>query len=208
MKCCENRINWYKGASDNRMQIKLYMTINKTEVLGPYKRYAIWVQGCNKRCTGCISPDAQALDGGYLVSVDDLAADILSVPDIEGITISGGEPFLQHDALCMLIDILRDSRDLGVIIYTGLLFGEIEPFPLTQKCDLVIDGEYIECLNDDKSLRGSSNQNVICVSGRYSDVIDECYGKLGRRVEFVQKNGGFDMIGIPSKSTTSTLFQK
>ena len=92
------------------------MTRKTTEVLGPYKRYAIWVQGCNKRCKGCIAPGAQPLSGGYSVSVEDLAADILSVSDIEGITISGGEPFLQQEALCELIALVRRKRDIGVIV--------------------------------------------------------------------------------------------
>lgn len=89
------------------MDIRLYMAHPRTQALGPFLRYAIWVQGCNKCCPGCISPDARPLDGGYAVEVEKLVHDILSQPDIEGITISGGEPFLQQVALCELIDAVR-----------------------------------------------------------------------------------------------------
>lgn len=189
------------------MQIRLYMTHLVTEALGPFKRYALWVQGCNKRCKGCISPDAQSLKGGTEIDVADLAAEILSVPEIEGITISGGEPFLQQEALATLVDLLRSKRDLGVIVYTGMLYSEIKEAPLAQRCDLIIDGEYIAELNDDMSLRGSSNQQVICVSDRYRNIVDAHYGCAGRKVEFVQKAETFNMIGIPSRSVATTLLR-
>ena len=182
------------------MQLILYMTHPTTEALGPFKRYAIWVQGCNKRCKGCISPDAQSLDGGIVVDVADLAAEILFVPDIEGITVSGGEPFLQQRALATLVDLLRDKRDMGVIVYTGILYEEIKETPLAQRCDLIIDGEYIEELNDDKSMRGSSNQKAICVTDRYQRFAEHHYGVSGRKVEFCIDSGSVNMVGIPSRS--------
>ena len=187
------------------MQLRLYMTTKSTEALGPYKRYAVWVQGCNKRCKGCISPGAQPLSGGYSISVEDLAADIFSVPDIEGITISGGEPFLQQEALCELVDLVRSKRDIGVIVYTGMLCSEIAHSALASRCDLIIDGEYIDELNDDKSLRGSSNQNIICVSDRYRALVAQYYGVQGRKMEFNFVNGSVQMIGIPSKNTTKWI---
>ena len=182
------------------MQLRLYMTAKTTEALGPYKRYAIWVQGCNKRCKGCISPGAQPLTGGYSISIEALATDILSIPDIEGITISGGEPFLQQEALCELIDLVRIKRDIGVITYTGMLYSEIRHSALANRCDLIIDGEYVEALNDDKSLRGSSNQQIIRLTERYYDCVDCCYGIPGRKVEFIPNGKVIQMVGIPSKN--------
>lgn len=181
------------------------MRHRKTNVLGPAQRYALWVQGCKKRCPGCISPDAQPIGGGYTVEVERLVHEILSQPNIEGITISGGEPFLQQDALCELIDAVRSQRDLGVIIYTGMNYEEVAELPLTSHCDLLIDGEYIEALNDDLSLRGSSNQHIICITDRYADTVEHYYGRPGRKVEFIIENGCISMIGIPSKSTKQML---
>ena len=187
------------------MNLMLYMTVYATEVLGPYKRYTLWVQGCNKRCKGCISPDAQPLDGGYSVDVEVIAAEILDQSEIEGITISGGEPFLQQTALCHLIDVVRDAKDLGVILYTGLTYEDVADTELARRCDLIIDGEYIEELNDDRSLRGSSNQRVICLTDRYKDVINQYYGLQGRKVEFIPKEDRIQMVGIPSKNLSSIL---
>ena len=181
------------------MTIRLYMTA-LTEVLGPGKRYAIWVQGCNRHCEGCIAPDTWELDGGYEVLVDELANEIINTPNIEGITLSGGEPFLQHEPLCELIRIVRSQRDVSVIVYTGYSHKEIANTRLASMADIIIDGEYIQEQNDDMSLRGSSNQNIICVTDRYRHIIDDFYGKEGRKIEVSFSNGEVKMIGIPNKS--------
>ena len=182
------------------MNIRLYMVVPQTEALGPGKRCAIWVQGCNKRCKGCIAPDAWNFDGGYEKDVAELAEEIINTPNIEGITISGGEPFLQQAALCDLIKLLQTQKDLSVIVYTGMLYEDIAETELASLCDIIIDGEYVEELNDNKSLRGSSNQRVIATSERYADVIGSLYSQNGRKVEMIVKDGTSCLVGIPSKS--------
>ena len=182
------------------MNLRLYMLAPCSEVLGPNKRFIVWVQGCNKRCKGCIAKDSWTLDGGELVAVDDVVQQILQQDDVEGITISGGEPFLQQDALCELISKVREQKDIGVIIYTGMKYSEIENLALTHFADIIIDGEYIEDLNDDKSLRGSSNQNIICLTKRYEKIVSQHYGVQGRKVELMLLNKENRLIGIPSKN--------
>lgn len=182
------------------MNLKLYMTSPSTEVLGPHKRYVLWVQGCNKRCKGCISPDSWDINGGYEQDIQELAEEIINTPGIEGITISGGEPFLQQTALYEMISKVREHKDVGVIIYTGMKYSEIENTALAHSADLIIDGEYVEELNDNKSLRGSSNQNVICLTKRYEKIVSQHYGIQGRKIELILLNGESRLIGIPSKN--------
>ena len=181
------------------MNLRLYMIAPCSEVLGPYKRFIVWVQGCKRRCKGCIAKDSWALDGGELVEVDTIVQQILRQENIEGITISGGEPFLQQDALCELISKVREHKDIGVIIYTGMKYNEIENTALAHSADLIIDGEYVEELNDNKSLRGSSNQNVLCLTERYENIVPEYYGRNSRKIELIIEDGVTKMIGIPSK---------
>ena len=181
------------------MNLRLYMIVPCSEVLGPNKRFILWVQGCQKRCKGCIAKDSWALDGGELVEVDAIVRQILRQENIEGITISGGEPFLQQDALCELIRKVREHKDVGVIIYTGMKYSEIENTALAHSADIIIDGEYVEELNDNKSLRGSSNQNVLCLTERYENIVSEYYGRNGRKIELILADGVTKMIGIPSK---------
>lgn len=187
------------------MTLNLYMKISSTEVLGPGKRFALWVQGCNRHCKGCVAPDAWSEENGTKIAVDELANEIINTPNIEGITISGGEPFLQQEPLCELIRIVRNQKDLGVIIYTGYSNKEIANTKLASMADIIIDGEYIQEQNDDMSLRGSSNQNVICVTDRYSSIIGEYYGKQGRKIEVQMEDGKPKMIGIPSKTIAKMI---
>lgn len=179
--------------------IRIYMIAPCSEALGPHKRFIVWVQGCHKRCKGCIAPDSWALDGGELMDVKVLADQIIMQKDIEGITISGGEPFLQQQALCSLISTVREQKYIGVIIYTGMNYSDIKDTDLAKMSDIIIDGEYREDLNDDKSLRGSSNQNIVCLTERYKDIVAEHYGVDGRKIELLFSNGKLQMIGIPNK---------
>jgi len=181
------------------------MTVASTQSLGPDNRFAIWVQGCLKRCPGCISKESQPLDGGYKAETADLAANIINTPDIEGITISGGEPFLQSEALVDLVNRVKTKKDMGVIVYTGNDFEEIEKNELTKLCDIVIDGAYIEELNDDLSLRGSSNQNVRFITKRYENLAKSLYGVKGRKIELHFKKGETTMVGIPDKNSLSAF---
>lgn len=178
--------------------LRLYQTACPVYTLGPFARYGIWVQGCQKRCPGCASPLAQPLDGGYEAALATLCERILCEPLIEGITISGGEPFLQSEALYLLVDGLRKRRDIGVIVYTGCSFEEIAKDPLTGLCDAIIDGNYIQELDDGRALRGSSNQRLACLTERYRHTIG--FGSFRRTTELLStKEGKLSLVGIPGK---------
>jgi anaerobic ribonucleoside-triphosphate reductase activating protein len=66
--------------------------------LGPGRRIGIWLQGCSIRCPGCISADTWAAAQGQTTTEAVVDAIILWLPDAEGITVSGGEPFDQPEA--------------------------------------------------------------------------------------------------------------
>lgn len=177
--------------------LRIFQTVDKVTTPGPYTRFGLWVQGCARNCPGCVSPEAQTFDGGYAKSVRELAEEILCIPDIEGITISGGEPFLQEAALCRLLAYVKERRDFGVILYTGYTFAEISSYALTRLCDSVIDGAYIRELDDGMSLRGSSNQRLVFVTDRYQDSLH--IGEFGRKMELLETGaGGLSMVGVPS----------
>ena len=177
--------------------------------LGPFKRFVIWTQGCRRRCPGCISPDSRPLDGGREIPIEEIARKILQ-HDQEGITISGGEPFLQATALCSLIDRLRGEKDTGVILYTGYTLEELRSpeapecsAELLERIDLLIDGPYIRELNDDASLRGSSNQRVLPLTDRYQCFLPLYGVPRGRETEVRVLPDGFFIAGIPSKAAAA-----
>ncbi len=171
--------------------------------LGPHKRYGLWVSGCNRNCPGCISPESHDMKKGTPFHTGVLAWDIIS-SETEGITISGGEPFLQAKALSELIRRVRRHKDVGVIIYTGFLYEQLlkdeDMQELLQLCDLVIDGPYVKELDDKKSLRGSSNQRVRPLTKRYEDYL-YMYGSEERQTQTVVKTAReIYNIGIPTDS--------
>lgn len=178
-----------------------------TEVLGPYKRFAVWVQGCSLGCIGCIASVTHDPKVGEIVDETLLAQQIVSHSDIEGITISGGEPFEQIEALYKLINAIKSMSKLGIIIYSGFSIEELRQKSkknnkiqlILEAIDILIDGRYIKHLNDGKSLRGSSNQKVHVLSQRYEGIVNNYYGLEGRKTEFILNDKELKMVGLPSK---------
>jgi anaerobic ribonucleoside-triphosphate reductase activating protein len=136
-----------------------------------------------------------------------LAEALLSVEGTEGVTISGGEPFLQAEALRRVLLAIKEKADYGVIVYTGFTLEELraendpERTLLLREIDLLIDGRYVAELDDGRPYRGSSNQRLHRLSGRYSDVFDAYYNAdHGRKVEINVGVGRTTLVGVPSKS--------
>jgi anaerobic ribonucleoside-triphosphate reductase activating protein len=140
--------------------------------LGPGKRIGIWTAGCHKNCKGCMSGYAKEFNKDLDRPVSSILEEIKSYIDkeqVDGITISGGEPFDQEDLEELLIGI--DSLGVcDVLVYTGYCLKELDKhFSLLKYIGVLIDGPYIEELNDNGALRGSSNQTVYIVDSRLKE---------------------------------------
>lgn len=130
--------------------------------LGPGRRIGIWLQGCSIRCPGCVSVDTWPAGRGIttVAQVKDVMEDWLAHAD--GVTISGGEPFDQPDALRSLLQMLRASTPVSILVYSGYSFERLKPW-LTSNPDL-IDGLMSEPFEasapQTRALRGSDNQRL------------------------------------------------
>lgn len=123
-------------------------------------RYVIFLQGCAHQCKGCQNPDTWDFNGGSDVNISYLANDILKRRHyLDGITLSGGDPFYQQDACVELLKLLPE--DMDVWIYTGFLYEEICDTELAKRANVIVDGPYIEELRCEGYLYGSSNQRII-----------------------------------------------
>ncbi|HOF86836.1 MAG TPA: 4Fe-4S single cluster domain-containing protein [Armatimonadota bacterium] len=145
------------------------------EGLGPGRRGILWVRGCGRRCPGCIAPEMW--EPGEALPIEPLARELLpQLAGVDGLTISGGEPFNQAAALCALIDRLREDVDVEVLVYTGFLLEELragggDAAALLDRLDLLIDGPFMESAPNTRRWRGSDNQRVHLLSpraGRYA----------------------------------------
>ena len=178
-----------------------------TKVLGPGLRYVIWLQGCKKNCIGCINPAGRPLDrNGYHISIEKLFSEICETPHLTGITVSGGEPFLQSEELSKLICLIKKKTQLDVMVYTGYTFVELQKRndeainTILSNIDILVDGEYIEEQNTNTLYRGSDNQVIHFISKKYLPFKDKIESAHNRSVEFICRDDGeLFIVGIPIK---------
>lgn len=177
----------------------------ETRVLGPGKRFVIWVQGCPFRCAQCVAPNWIPIETSRLISIDDLAQRILAIKDLEGITLSGGEPMVQAEGLAILIRRLRQIKpSLSAISFSGFTLEQLQRdsslntgvTELLNELDVLIDGLYRSDLNDNLGLRGSSNQRIHFLTSRYRDRKTE-FEQHPREIEIHVLEKEMLMVGIP-----------
>jgi len=182
----------------------------RSEVNGPGSRAVVWVQGCPIRCRGCFNEASWPFSPANLITVDELASRIISLPDIDGVTFSGGEPFAQSGPLALLGDRIKKSG-LTLVTYTGFMPDQLarklcpSHAHLLAITDLLIAGPYREDLACRDKYRGSSNQLVIPISGRIlPDPVSQ--GGCEGRIEFsITADGSITTSGFPEKPLVEQL---
>lgn len=161
--------------------LRISGTVKDSVVDGPGHRFVIFTQGCRMNCEGCNRPENLDPTKGKSVSIDTLFSEIEEVKDnIDGVTFSGGEPFLQAGALASLGRMIKDKLNLEIITYTGysieLISNEIQSnnldwMRLLTVTDFIVDGKYEKDKPSDKF--GSDNQRIIDINK--SDIKNEVY---------------------------------
>lgn len=155
------------------MNLKISSPIITDSIVdGPGLRMVVWTQGCIHNCKGCHNPQTHNLDSGYEISIQDIKEKIKSLKLQRGITLSGGEPFLQPKALT---EIAKEAKvnNLDVWAYTGFKFEQLldkknpyyfDNLNLLRQVDVLVDGKFVESKRDiSLKFRGSSNQRIIDV---------------------------------------------
>ena len=144
-------------------------TVQDSIVDGPGFRFVVFAQGCDLRCEGCHNPATWERGGGEDIPVDELVAEMLGNPLTDGLTLSGGEPFLQA-AECEKLAAAARKEGLNVWAYTGFSFEEIyakskvEPstLGLLRLLDVLVDGPFkLSQRTLSLKWRGSKNQRVL-----------------------------------------------
>jgi anaerobic ribonucleoside-triphosphate reductase activating protein len=116
-------------AYGEKLELTIHQFLPHTRTNGPGMRAAVWVQGCTLGCPGCFNPETHSPSGGEQVSVDALFDRIAALGDsIQGITLSGGEPFQQLPALTALLRRVREETALSIVVFTGFTLAELSRF--------------------------------------------------------------------------------
>ncbi|MBI5237493.1 MAG: radical SAM protein [Deltaproteobacteria bacterium] len=188
-----------------KVLLNLHAVIDSSRVNGPGERLVVFFQGCRRDCRGCFNPGTHPVEERILSTVEEIFLKHLP-STAEGMTISGGEPFLQHDGLYNLLKAARTSYGVSTIVYTGYTFEEVSSDPLLARClehtDVLIDGGYEEEKKETTLLaRGSTNQRFHFLTGRYA-MLD--FHMPGRAEVVIRKDGtvtgtGFSRMLFPGK---------
>lgn len=174
------------------------------KVLGPGNRIGIWFVGCHHRCKGCSNPELWKIDEKYFITiecVEKLIRKIAETNEIDGFTITGGDPMEQAGEISDLLKKIEDiSQD--VILYTGYQIGELKSkaqIKLLEKVSVLIDGKYKEELNNGSFLRGSSNQNIHILEEQYREKYEDYIKGNHNEIQNFMINNEVVSVGIHRK---------
>jgi anaerobic ribonucleoside-triphosphate reductase activating protein len=178
--------------------------------LGPGQRLGLWMQGCSIRCAGCISADTWA-SGRGVIALPELLQQISPwLDEAEGITISGGEPFDQPDALVALLAELRARSAADVLVYSGHCFEVIadQAGRMAGMIDALITDPYLVDAPQTLALRGSDNQRLHCLTplgeARFGALRNAPPAKAALDVMF-DDDGSVWLAGIPRRQDWERL---
>ena len=170
----------------------MYLPINNichSRINGPGNRLVIWVQGCKFNCKGCFNQETHPYSQEHLIDVIDLVKMINEDADIEGITISGGEPLDFPNQIQSLLTGIE--KRITTIIYSGYRFEDVysneDLLNVIKLADLSILGRY------DLSLPHPYLGKKFVLT---SDRIDINYFKPKHSVEYVINKDTITKTGI------------
>jgi len=193
--------------------VRLSRTHHPVTSLGHGTRAGVWVQGCTIGCAGCISQDTWPSTPDSAVPVETVLAWLAGLAGpLDGLTVSGGEPFQQPEALAALLGGARAYFGPGfdLLVYSGYSESKLRRDAARRAalalCDAVVAGPYVERLNVGQRWQGSSNQRLIPLTAlgrkRYGDVAED----PGRpRLQVGVERERIWAVGIPRRGDMARL---
>jgi len=154
------------------LPIRLAGVVRESIVDGPDLRFVVFVQGCPHDCPGCHNPETHDPDGGFQTSTAIIWREINKNPLVQGITFSGGEPFMWGHELAVIGRAAAEKK-LNIMTYTGYTYEQLlqmakidnSVHELLCVTNYLKDGPYVEEKRDlSLQFRGSSNQRIFDVT--------------------------------------------
>lgn len=174
---------------------RVHATLPRSVANGPGERFVVWTQGCSLGCSGCFNPETHG-EGGPVRAVAEVVAEVLATTGIDGVTVTGGEPLEQPEALAVFAREVAGAG-LGVVVLSGFSREEIEASPAMSAAvsdvDMVVAGRYNRRLHLGSGLRGSSNKTYWARSSRYQG---KDFEKLPEVEVFIDPEGTVTLTGM------------
>jgi anaerobic ribonucleoside-triphosphate reductase activating protein len=193
--------------------LNLASIVERTEAEGPGARFAVWAQGCRIGCADCCNPHLWSHEPAQTWRVSALLERIRAArvrhPDLEGVTLIGGEPFEQDTALAPLARALR-ADGLSVLAFTGHLLEELQErgSPLLTEVDLLVDGPYVQALRTTtRRWIGSTNQRLHFLSDAYQPD-DPRFAEPNTAEIRLNGEGEIQVVGFPFDSVREAFGPK
>jgi len=157
---------------DKKKKIRIADIIEESIVDGPGIRIAIFMQGCLHHCYKCHNQGTWDMNGGREISLEEIEDVFVRNSFTDGLTMTGGDPFYQIEALKDIVVLAKQKYKLDIIVYTGFTFEQLLDMAknddnvkeILNNVDTIIDGLFVNDLRDlTLRYRGSSNQRIIDV---------------------------------------------
>ena len=179
------------------MNVRLHAMEPASRANGPGLRAVIWFQGCTIGCPGCFNPETHGAAEGESADTEELFRRLASSGErIEGVSISGGEPFQQPEALLDLSERFS-SAALSVLVFSGYTLAAIRGLPIgpeiLRHLDVLIAGPYIESAHSGRGLLGSANQSIHFLTPRYAP---RDFQRTPLREVIIHRDGTVTLSGI------------
>ncbi len=149
--------------------MRIYGVVTDSIVDGPGYRTAVFAQGCPHHCPGCHNPESHDPNGGTEWTLEAVEAKFTGNPLLDGITLTGGEPF-QQPAACAELARRAHEKGLNVWTFSGYLYEQLlemaENDPavrlLLERTDVLVEGPFLLAERSLELLyKGSKNQRTI-----------------------------------------------
>ena len=179
------------------MELRIHAYEPASWANGPGRRAVVWTQGCSIGCPGCFNSATHDSDGGQTIDTVDLAQRIATQNEaIDGVSISGGEPTEQAEAILDLLTQLDGCR-LSRMMFSGRTLEQIRSMTLgpaiLAELDLLIAGPFVQSTPSSLSLLGSENQKIHFLSDRHN--LEEL-ARIPRMEVVIHKDGTRTVTGF------------
>lgn len=170
--------------------------------------------GCNRACPGCSNPELWSTHGRKSVPVSELMIairDICSKKQVDGFTISGGEPMQQATELAELVfQLSQINKD--ILVFTGYTYDEVSNNDaMSEVLDYIavlVDGPYLEDQNEQFVLRGSSNQQILLFEPELEDLYVKYLDQAQSNIQNLHFKDETISIGIHERNFSEAIAQK